>query len=71
VLIILRPLTRSQGASRWLNRPLYDFVQAAGYLVKPKMSAWDWLKSLRVQDLPAHLAPGIQQALRHTTRSAA
>lgn len=44
------------------NIPLYDFVQAAGYLVKPKMSAWDWLKTLRVQDLPPHLAPGIAQA---------
>lgn len=45
--------------------PLYDFVQACGYLVKPKMSNWDWLKTLRVQDLPAHLAPGIAQAKLH------
>lgn len=45
------------------GKPLYDFVQAAGYLVKPKLTGFSWLKSLRVQDLPAHLAPGIQSAM--------
>lgn len=42
--------------------PLYDFVQASGFLVTSQMKAWDWLKTLRVQDLPPHLAPGIAQA---------
>lgn len=48
------------------NAPEYDFVQAADFLTKPKVdpaSLMQWLKSCRVQDLPAHLAPGIQQAL--------
>lgn len=48
------------------NQPRYDFVQAAAFLTPPKVdekSLMNWLKGLRVQDLPAHLAPGIQQAM--------
>jgi hypothetical protein len=45
--------------------PLYDFVEAAGYLVQPKVDIATWIKSQRVQDLPPHLAPGVWQAMRH------
>ena len=40
------------------NNPLYDFTQAASHLVKPNWSHADlknYLKSIRVQDLPSHL----------------
>lgn len=47
------------------GRPVYDFVQAAGYLVKPQVDIGTWIKSQRVQDLPPHLAPGIAQAMLH------
>lgn len=47
------------------NTPLYDFVQAAGFLVKPQTDIAAWIKSQRVQDLPPHLAPGVQQAMLH------
>lgn len=35
--------------------PLYDFVQAAGYIVDPKIDLMTWIKSQRAQDLPPHI----------------
>ncbi len=35
--------------------PLYDFVEAAGYLVDPKVDLLTWIKSQRAQDLPHHI----------------
>lgn len=37
------------------EKPVYDFVQAAAYLVKPKFNVDDYIKKLRPQDLPNDL----------------
>lgn len=49
-LLNLAPIGNAQG-----NNPLYDFRQAAAYLVKPVGNLAEQLKSFRVQDLPSHL----------------
>lgn len=45
------------------ERPLYDFKQAAAYLIKPAFSVAEYIKSLRVVDLPAHLSFPVNQAM--------
>ena len=47
------------------NRKLYDFKEAASYIVKPKMTPKDFVKTLNVTDLP----PAINKAFWDAQRS--
>lgn len=58
----LEPIAFDRGQD---NRPLYDFVEAASYLIKPSFSLAEYIKTLRIQDLPPHLSAQISQAMLH------
>jgi hypothetical protein len=46
------------------GRPVYDFVQASGFLVKPKMDMDEYIKSLDPAKLPNHINKTYWEAKR-------
>jgi len=46
------------------GRPIYDFVQAAGFLVPPKMDMDEYIKSLDPAKLPNHINKAFWEAKR-------
>lgn len=57
-LSMLTPVSYQRG-----NTPLFDFVQAASYLVKPKIDLRQYIKNLRPEDLPVDLQKDYWDAL--------
>lgn len=53
----LKPIKRARG-----NIPIYDFVQAAEYLVEPKVDIEKHLKRMRPEELPHHLQTAVWDA---------
>lgn len=53
---VKRKLARCQAIGNGVGgQPLYDFVQAASFLVKPQVDIKEYVKSLRPIDLPPYL----------------
>lgn len=54
----LEPISYQRG-----NTPLFDFVQAASYLVRPRVDLKEYIKTLRPEDLPNDLQKEYWDAL--------
>lgn len=44
--------------------PRYDFHEALGWLVDPKIDVEEWIKSQRIEDLPKHISDQFWKAMR-------
>lgn len=63
-LVVCPELGRAGG-----NRPMYDFLEAIGYLLPPKGSLADYIESIDPNDLPNHINRAYWGALRERRKA--